>query len=110
MSSRRPKGFLSKTEREYLEFLEHTARDGQEVDNKESWDGNTPYRHWDHKIRWKTKQALRELCLVFEKVGYSELRSFFSDLEVLDNLRFLNQTVEYVEVQKMLTRLERETS
>lgn len=109
---RRFRGFLSKLERTYLEFLESIEPYGDGVSSRTAWneEENLHNRHLDYQIRWKTRQALRELCLVFEKVGFTELQSFFNDSEVLDNLRFINQTVEYVEVQKKMIRLERETS
>ena len=108
---RRVSGFLSKTQRKYLEFLDSTEGSYYVPTNKAEWDEDEEYHHryLDRQIRLKTRKALKELCLVFEKVGFIELQSFLEDEEVLDNLRFLNQTVEYVEVQRMLIRLERET-
>ena len=109
---RRVQGFLSKTETKYLEFLDFTECIRNEPNNKGVWDENEEYHHryLDRQIRLKTRKALKELCLVFEKVGFAELQSFFNDSEVMDNLRFINQTVEYVEVQKKMIRNDRETS
>jgi hypothetical protein len=111
MSRRTFRGFLSKQEREYLEFLKLTEGYPYLPNNKRDWNenGKLHYRYLDYQIRWKTRQALRELRLVFEKFGYMELQSFFNDVEVLNNIKFLNETIEFVEAQRETRRLERET-
>lgn len=103
------RGFLSKQNKRYLQFLQYTERHGSEVSNRTSWNEKTPYRSLDHQIRHKTKLALEDLKLVLEKFGYMELQSLFNDSEVLNNIRFLNETVEFVKVQRETRRLERET-
>ena len=58
----------------------------------------------------KTRQALRDLRLVFEKFGYIELQQLSNDLEVLSNLRFAIEKVNLLKTRRELRRLERETS
>lgn len=109
MSRIRFRGFLSKQEKRYLQFLRYTERYGHEVSNRASWNEKTPYRSLDHQIRRKTKLALEDWRLVLEKFGYMKVESVLSDVEVLNNIKLLNETVEFVETQRETRRLERET-
>lgn len=111
MTTERFSGFLTPLEKRYLKFLEYKILNQIEYDNRKDWDKEEkmPHRSLDFQIRWKTREALEDLRLVFEKFGYMELQSFFNDVEVLNNIKFLNETVEFVKAQRETRRLERET-
>jgi hypothetical protein len=98
MSRRTFRGFLSKTERRYLEFLQYTQRNGQEYSNRATWNEieKMPHRSLDFQIRWKTREALKDLRLVFQKFGLIELKSLIRDKDALNNLLFLIEMVDFI--------------
>lgn len=110
MTKRGFRGFLTPLEKKYLQFLEYEIRNHIEYQNRMDWNKSEkmPHRSLDFQIRWKTREALKDLRLVFKKFGFFELRQLFDDPEVMDNLSFLNETVKSVEARIEEIRKSRE--
>lgn len=109
-AKKRFRGFLSPLEKKYLESLRYEESLAIERDNRKEWSRNERMHHrsLDFQIRWKTREALKDSRLVFEKFGFFELRRLFDDPEVMDNISFLNRTVKSVEIRIEEIRKSRE--